>query len=69
MAIAPGYLVRSWQKDGRRYYEYSMGSTHILDFFAYMSARYAERKQQLCRSERADQPGGLLRPGAYVQYR
>lgn len=46
MAIAPGLLVRSWQKDGRRYYEYSMGSTHILDFFAYMSARYAVRKEQ-----------------------
>ncbi|HTB90109.1 MAG TPA: M1 family aminopeptidase, partial [Steroidobacteraceae bacterium] len=46
MAIAPGYLVRSWQKDGRRYYEYSMGSTHILDFFAYMSARYTVRKEQ-----------------------
>ena len=46
MAIAPGYLVRSWQKDGRGYYEYSMGSTHILDFFAYMSARYAVRKEQ-----------------------
>jgi ABC-2 type transport system permease protein len=46
MAIAPGYLVRSWQKDGRRFYEYSMGSTHILDFFAYMSARYAVRKEQ-----------------------
>ncbi len=46
IAIAPGYLVRSWDKDGRRYYEYSMGSTHILDFFAYMSARYAVRKEQ-----------------------
>jgi hypothetical protein len=46
MAIAPGYLVRSWEKDGRRYYEYGMGSTHILDFFAYMSARYAVRKEQ-----------------------
>jgi ABC-2 type transport system permease protein len=45
MAIAPGYLVRSWQKDGRRYYEYSMGSTHILDFFAYMSASYSVRKE------------------------
>ena len=46
IAIAPGYLLRSWQKDGRRYYEYSMGSTHILDFFAYMSARYTVRKEQ-----------------------
>jgi hypothetical protein len=45
IAIAPGYLARSWQKEGRRYYEYGMGSTHILDFFAYMSASYATRKQ------------------------
>jgi ABC-2 type transport system permease protein len=46
IAIAPGYLVHSWQRDGRRYYEYSMGSTHTLDFFAYMSGRYAVRKEQ-----------------------
>jgi ABC-2 type transport system permease protein len=45
IAIAPGYLARSWQKDGRRYYEYGMGSTHTLDFFAYMSASYETRKQ------------------------
>jgi hypothetical protein len=45
LAIAPGYLMRSWQKDGRRFYEYGMGSTHILDFFAYLSARYAVRKE------------------------
>jgi ABC-2 type transport system permease protein len=45
IAIAPGYLARSWQKDGRRYYEYGMGETHILDFFAYMSARYTVRKE------------------------
>jgi ABC-2 type transport system permease protein len=45
IAIAPGYLARSWQKSGRRYYEYGMGATHILDFFAYMSARYAVRKE------------------------
>jgi len=46
IAIAPGLLLRAWQQDGRRYYEYSMGSTHILDFFAYMSARYTVRKEQ-----------------------
>jgi aminopeptidase N len=45
IAIAPGYLQGSWQKDGRRYFEYSMGSAHILDFFAYMSARYQVRKE------------------------
>jgi ABC-2 type transport system permease protein len=52
IAIAPGYLTRSWQENGRRYYEYGMGSTHILDFFAYVSARYAVRKQTY------DGPGG-----------
>jgi len=45
MAIAPGYLQRAWEQNGRRFYEYSMGSTHILDFFAYLSARYAVRKE------------------------
>ena len=45
MAIAPGYLQRAWGKDGRHFYEYSMGSTHILDFFAYLSARYSVRKE------------------------
>lgn len=45
IAIAPGYLARAWEKDGRRYFEYGMGSTHILDFFAYLSGRYAVRKE------------------------
>jgi ABC-2 type transport system permease protein len=45
IAIAPGYLLKSWTKDGRHYYEYSMGSTHVLDFFAYLSGRYTVRKE------------------------
>lgn len=45
IALAPGYLQREWQQNGRRFYEYSMGSTHILDFFAYISARYKVRKE------------------------
>jgi ABC-2 type transport system permease protein len=45
LGIAPGYLVRTWQTSGRHYYEYSMGSTHIGDFYAYLSGRYAVRKQ------------------------
>jgi len=44
-ALAPGYLQRQWQFNGRRYFEYSMGSIHILDFFAYISARYQVRKE------------------------
>ena len=46
IAIAPGYLKRDWQQDGRHYFEYDMGSTHILDFFAYLSARYEVRREQ-----------------------
>jgi ABC-2 type transport system permease protein len=45
IGIAPGYLVRAWQEGGRHFYEYSMGSTHIQDFFAYLSGRYSVRKQ------------------------
>jgi len=45
LAIAPGYLQRAWRQDGRSFYEYSMGSTHTLDFFAYLSARYVTRKE------------------------
>jgi ABC-2 type transport system permease protein len=45
IAIAPGYLQRAWEQNGRRFYEYSMGGTHILDFYAYLSARYKVRKE------------------------
>jgi ABC-2 type transport system permease protein len=44
IAIAPGYLQRDYVKNGRRYFEYSMGSTHILDFYSYVSARYTLRR-------------------------
>jgi ABC-2 type transport system permease protein len=46
IAIAPGYLQREWQEGGRNFFEYSMGSTHILDFFAYISARYTVKREQ-----------------------
>jgi ABC-type transport system involved in multi-copper enzyme maturation permease subunit len=45
IAIAPGYLQRTWTQGGRRYFEYSMGATHTLDFFAYLSGKYATRKE------------------------
>ena len=44
IAIAPGYPLKTWSKDGRRFFEYGMGSTHIQNFHAYLSARYALRK-------------------------
>jgi ABC-2 type transport system permease protein len=45
VAVAPGYLQRQWQANGRNFFEYTMGSTHILDFFAYISAHYQTRKE------------------------
>jgi hypothetical protein len=44
-ALAPGYLQREWRDHGRHYFEYSMGSTHIEDFFAYISGRYEVHKE------------------------
>ena len=44
IAISPGYLAREWQQDGRHYFEYSMGSTRIQDFFSYNSGEYAVKR-------------------------
>jgi len=45
-AIAPGYLKREWQENGRNYFEYDMGSTSIANFHAYLSGRYKVRREQ-----------------------
>jgi len=45
IAIAPGYLQREWRKEGRHYFEYSMGGTHIQDFYAFLSGRYTVRHE------------------------
>jgi len=44
IAISPGYLAREWQQDGRNYFEYSMGSTKVQDFFDYNSGNYAVKR-------------------------
>jgi ABC-2 type transport system permease protein len=46
IALAPGYLKRDWQQDGRHFFEYDMGPTPILDFFAYLSSRYNVKRDQ-----------------------
>jgi hypothetical protein len=43
IAIAPGYLKREWTANGRRYFRYEMDSP-IFHFFAYLSARYAVKR-------------------------
>src|SRR5690606_33407747 len=40
IALAPGRLVREWEEGGRRYFHYRM-ETPILNFYAFLSARYA----------------------------
>ena len=40
IAIAPGYLQREWEQDGRRYFEYEMDQP-IWPFVSFTSARYS----------------------------
>ena len=44
IAIAPGYLKKEWQQDGRRYFEYEMDSP-MVNFFTFMSAKLEVKKE------------------------
>jgi hypothetical protein len=44
-AVAPGYLQRTWREGGRRYFRYTMDAP-ILDFYAFLSARYAVKRDR-----------------------
>jgi len=46
IALAPGYLKRDWQQYGRHFFEYDMGPTPVLGFFAYISSRYNVKREQ-----------------------
>ena len=39
IALAPGYLQREWEQDGRRYFHYRMDAP-ILGFWSYLSGRW-----------------------------
>ncbi|WP_308601279.1 M1 family aminopeptidase [Massilia sp. Dwa41.01b] len=43
IALAPGYLQKSWQENGRNYYHYKMDQK-MLPFFAYLSADWQVKK-------------------------
>ncbi|HEY1272497.1 MAG TPA: M1 family aminopeptidase, partial [Terriglobales bacterium] len=45
IAIMPGYLVKEWTENGRRYFHYKMDAP-ILDFISFNSARYAVRRDK-----------------------
>ena len=40
IAIAPGYLEKEWQENGRRFFHYKMDAP-IQNFYSYLSAEYA----------------------------
>jgi len=43
IALAPGYLQKSWKENGRSYYQYKM-DRKMMPFFAYLSADWQVRK-------------------------
>jgi ABC-type transport system involved in multi-copper enzyme maturation permease subunit len=45
VALAPGYLQRTWTANGRRYFQYKTTSP-ILGFWSYLSARYTVKRDQ-----------------------
>ena len=45
IALAPGYLEKEWQANGRRYFHFKMDKP-ILNFFAVQSARYSVKKDR-----------------------
>lgn len=45
IAIAPGYLQKEWNQNGRRYFTYKMDSP-ILNFYSFLSARYEVKRDR-----------------------
>ena len=45
IAIAPGSLVREWQANGRRYFDYKLDHPS-LRFYSFMSARYEVQREE-----------------------
>jgi ABC-2 type transport system permease protein len=45
LAIAPGSLLREWQENGRRYFEYKLDH-QSLNFYSFMSARYEVSREE-----------------------
>ena len=44
-AVAPGYLQRSWKEGNRRFFHYRMDAP-MLNFYAFLSGRYAVRRDR-----------------------
>lgn len=46
IAIAPGSLVKEWEQDGRRYFQYKLDQPS-LNFYSFMSARYEVARERM----------------------
>lgn len=44
IAIAPGYLIKEWEENGRRYFHYKMDSK-ILNFYSFLSGKYDVKRE------------------------
>ncbi|WP_299680379.1 M1 family aminopeptidase [uncultured Dokdonia sp.] len=45
IAIAPGYLIKEWNEDGRRYFHYKMDSK-MLNFYSFLSGEYEVMREE-----------------------
>src|SRR5690606_41245348 len=45
IAIAPCYLQKQWQENGRNYFHYKMDQK-MLNFYAFNSARYVVKREK-----------------------
>ncbi|MBK6267352.1 hypothetical protein JKA74_20080 [Marivirga sp. S37H4] len=45
IAVAPGSLLKEWEKDGRKYYEYQLDQKS-LNFYSFISARYEVAREK-----------------------
>ncbi|WP_396595907.1 ABC transporter permease/M1 family aminopeptidase [Dokdonia sp. R86516] len=45
IAIAPGYLIKEWEEDGRKYFHYKMDSK-MLNFYSFLSAEYEVMREE-----------------------
>lgn len=45
IAIAPGYLLKEWEQEGRKYFHYKM-DCKILNFYSFLSASYQVKRDK-----------------------
>lgn len=46
IAIAPGYLQKEWEENGKKYFHYKMDNP-ILNFYSFISAKYEVKKEKV----------------------